>query len=30
VGSIFAELGVLPAVGDHRRVLVVLTYVRNA
>jgi hypothetical protein len=30
VGSIFSKLGLLPAAGDHRRVLAVLTYIRSA
>src|SRR5215472_9019054 len=30
VGAIFAKLGLLPAADDHRRVLAVITYLRNA
>jgi hypothetical protein len=30
VGSIFAELGLLPAGDDHRRVLAVLMFLRSA
>jgi len=30
VGSILAKLGLLPAADDHRRVLAVLMYIRNA
>lgn len=30
VTSIFSKLGIRPQAGDHRRVLAVLTYVRNA
>jgi DNA-binding NarL/FixJ family response regulator len=29
VGAIFAKLGLLPAADDHRRVLAVITYLRN-
>jgi DNA-binding NarL/FixJ family response regulator len=30
VGAIFTKLGLLPAADDHRRVLAVITYLRNA
>jgi DNA-binding NarL/FixJ family response regulator len=30
VGAIFSKLGLLPAADDHRRVLAVITYLRNA
>jgi DNA-binding NarL/FixJ family response regulator len=30
VGSLFAKLGLLPAMEDHRRVLAVLTYLRSS
>ena len=30
VGAIFAKLGLLPAADDHRRVLAVITYLKNA
>jgi DNA-binding NarL/FixJ family response regulator len=30
VGAVFAKLGLLPAADDHRRVLAVITYLRNA